>query len=367
MNNQILLKMKKSVYKPGTLLLASLFLGSLMLSGQDLTKEFHKEYTAKQGTSLDLSNRYGDIVVETSEGDQVVIDIKVTLRFPNQERSERLMSYIDVRFAEEGNIISAKTVIDEKFNFSGWGGESRKFSIDYNVKMPVKMDLVLTNRYGNTDLDDLTGYVTLDIKYGNLTASKLIRGNEKPMNTLNLAYGKGTIDEVGWLDATVRYSGNFKVTKSQAILLDSRYSSLDLGTISSIVGETKYDKVKIENINNLVLDAGYADINIGSLSKKLVLNGGYGSFNIDNIPGGFESLEVQSKYMGVGLGIDSSANYNLDAKVSYGGLKFNEDNIQNKKHIVENNNTETSGIIGKAAAPSAVVKIVASYGTVRLY
>ena len=90
-------------------------------------------------------------------------------------------------------------------SFNGWSDDSRRFTIDYDVKMPVWMDLSLVNKYGNTDLDDLYGLVDLDIKYGNLTASKLTRGNEKPLNTLNLAYGKGSIDDAGWLDATVRY------------------------------------------------------------------------------------------------------------------------------------------------------------------
>ena len=55
-----------------------------------------------------------------------------------------------------------------------------------------------------------TDLVNLDIKYGNLTAGKLTRGNIKPLNSLNLAYGKGTIDEAGWLDLTVRYVGSFE-------------------------------------------------------------------------------------------------------------------------------------------------------------
>lgn len=358
--------MKKSVYKTGTLLTAAMVLTGLTLTAQELTKDFHKEYSA-QGKSLELSNRYGDIVVETSETDKVVIDVKVTLRYPNQERAEKLLSYIEVQFQEEGNVISARTEIDDKFNFSGWGGESRRFSIDYNVKMPVSMDLTSTNRYGKTDLDDLSGYVVLDVKYGNINASKLLRGDENPMNTLNLAYGKGTIDEAGWLDVTVRYSGNLTIEKSKALLLDSKYSSVYVGSTSSIVGETKYDKLKIEEVNNLVIEAGYADVKIGTLARKLVLDGGYGSFGVERIPEGFESLDVTSKYMGVDLKIDESASYNLDARVSYGGLKFNEDNYKNKRRIVENTSTETAGVMGKEDSPSAVVKVSASYGTVKLY
>src|SRR5450759_3488553 len=155
----------------------------------------------------------------------------------------------------------------------------------------------LSNKYGDTDIDELHGLVNLDIKYGNLTAGKLTRGNVKPLNTLNLSYGKGTIDETGWLNLTERYVGSMDITKSQAILLDSKYSKISLGEASSMVGESKYDNIKIENIKNLVLENGYTEVNIGELTKKLTYNGSYGSFSIDRIPAGFESIDVETHYM----------------------------------------------------------------------
>ncbi len=367
MITKIIQKMKKSDYKPGMLLFISLFLISFTLSAQEVTKEFHKEYTAGANTTLEISNRYGDVVIQSWDKDQVVIDVKVTVELPNKERAEKLLSYIDVRFSEGENLISAKTVIDDKFNFTVWSNVSRKFSIDYNVKMPVGTALTLANKYGDTDIDELHGLMNLDIRYGNLTAGKLTRGNVKPLNRLNLAYGKGTIDEAGWLDLTIRYTGNMSITKSQALLLDSKYSKLSIGETSSIVGESKYDNIRIENINNLVLENGYTETNIGVLTKKLNYNGSYGSFSIDRVPAGFESIDVETHYMGVRLGIEESANYKLDAKVTYGGLKYNEDNFKNQRRIVENNSYEVTGIFGKEELPSARVNIVASYGSVKLY
>lgn len=359
-------KMKKSVYKPGALLFIPLLLLSFTLSAQDeVTKEFHKEFTAGANTTLQINNKYGDVLITSWDNDQIVIDVKVTVEMPSREKAEKLISYIDVQFTEGNDLVSAKTVIDDKFNFSGWGSGSRKFSIDYTVKMPVNTALTLSNRYGNTDIDDLTGLLNLDIKYGDLTAGKLTRGNVKPLSKLVLAYGKGSIDETGWLDLNMRYCGTTTIDKSQALLLDSKYSKLVLGETSSVVGVAKYDNLRIESINNLVLDNGYTEVNIGTLTKKLEYEGSYGSFSIESIPAGFESIDLETHYMGVRLGIEENANYNLDARVSYGGLKYNEDNFSAQRRIIENNSNEVSGIVGKEGT-TAKVKIVASYGTVRL-
>lgn len=364
MKTKIISKMKRLHYNTAIFFTISLLIISSALSAQEVSKDFHKEYTAGS-KSLDISNKYGDVIIESWDKDQILIDVKVTVDMPNKEKAQRLLDLIDVQFSESANEITAKTIIDDKFNFTGWG-DSRKFSIDYNIKMPVGTDLSLVNKYGNTEIDELHGLLALDIKYGNLTAGKLTRGNVKPFNKLIIAYGKGTIDEIGWLDLNERYVGNMQIAKSQAILLDSKYSKLSLGEISSVVGESKYDNIRIENINNLVLENGYTEVNIGELSKKLTYNGSYGSFSIDRVPDGFESIDVETRYMGVRLGIEESANYKLDAKVSYGGLKYNEDNFKNQRRIVENNSHEVSGIIGKLENPTSRVNVTASYGNVRL-
>ena len=367
MKTKIVPKMKKSTYKSGMLLIPIFCLISLTLTAQEVTKEYHKEFAAAPGTTLDISNKYGNVIIQSWNKDQIIIDIKVTVEMPDKQKAEKLLGYIDVQFNEADNRISAKTLIDDNFNFSGWGSGSRKFSIVYNVKIPVEADLNLSNRYGDTEIDELQGSVNLDIKYGNLTVEKLTRENKKPLSKLSVAYGKASIDEAGWLDLYIRYSPGFEISNSQALLLDSRYSKIQIGKTSSLVGESRYDKVRIEDINNLVLENGYTDVNVGLLTKTLDYNGSYGSFTTERIPEGFESINIESRYTGVRLGIEESANYKLDAKVSYGGLKINEDNFKYQKRIIENNSNETSGIIGKGENPASMVKVEASYGSVKLY
>jgi hypothetical protein len=367
MKTKTIQKMKKPLYKTASLLFISAFIASFTATGEEVTKEFHKEFNSGANTILNISNRYGDVVIEKWDKDQIKIDVKVTVEHPSQDRAEKLLSYIDVQFDETGDVVSAKTVIDDKFSFTGWSGDSKEFSIDYTVKMPAGNTLQLANKYGDTEIDELSGEVTLDIKYGNLTAGKLTRGNVKPLSRISIAYGKGSIEEAGWLDLMVRYASKMEINRSQALLLDSKYSKIALGETSSLVGQSKYDNIRIENIKNLVLENGYTETNIQQLTKKLSYTGSYGSFTVEEISPDFDDINVETRYMGVKIGIPESASYNLDSKVSYGSLKYNEDNFRNQRRIVENNSSEITGIVGKSDSPKANVKIKASYGSVRLY
>jgi hypothetical protein len=81
--------MKKSNYKPGVLIFISLFLISFTLSAEEITKEYHKEYAAGTKT-LEISNRYGDVVIQSWDKDQIIIDVKVTVEMPNRDRAQKL-------------------------------------------------------------------------------------------------------------------------------------------------------------------------------------------------------------------------------------------------------------------------------------
>ena len=88
---------------------------------------------------------------------------------------------------------------------------------------------------------------------------------------------------------------------------------------------------------------------------------------VESIPEGFESIETDSRYIGVRLGIESGANYKLDARTSYGELKFDENNFSHQQRIVNNTSSEITGIVGSDSSPLAKVYVRSSYGSVKLY
>jgi hypothetical protein len=272
---------------------------------------------------------------------------------------------INVDFTEETDKINAKTEIEDSFNFTGLG-LNREFKINWTVKMPYETNLILSNRYGNVDIDELRGLVNIDIRYGDLSAGKLTRGNTKPLNRLAVSYGKAKIDETGWLDVYARYSKPVSINRSQALLLDTRYSTINIGETSSIVSDSKYDNFEIEKINNLIMASAYSQVHADYLAKKLTFEASYTGMNIDKIPDGFESLEVKVRYHNVNLGISENASYNLEGESSYGGIKFDDSNIKVRKRIVENTSSEISGFVGNNESSSSQVKISVAYGTVKL-
>lgn len=358
--------MNLSHYSRKIILLAFVLSVTTILSAIEVKKEYHKEFDANNSSTLKVSNRYGEVIIENWEKNQVVIDVVVKVEMSNENAANEVLSLIQVNIDNTGDVISAITEIGEKFSFKGWGSPSRRFNIDYHIKMPAGATLELENRYGNVEIGDLTGQVTIGVKYGTLAVSSLTRMNEKPLNSISVAYGKANIEKAGWLEITARYTTPVTINEVKAIVVDSRYSKFDIGKVNSVVLESKYDGIEIGTITNLSAVTGYTSLNIENLSGNLELEARYGSFSLTNVAKEFGKIEINGSYCSINMGVNSMAEYRFIADLRYAGLKMDDSNIDFSKKIVDNNSKYYEGIVGKGKSPKSIISIESAYGSVRI-
>jgi len=357
---------KLSTNQRVTLFAALLCTVALSASAEEVKKEFHRELVPGNNSTLTVINKFGSVVTETWDKNNIVVDVTVKVEHPSADRARKLLDMIKVEFTEEGGNLKAETIFDDDFSSINWKGSNNNFSINYVIKMPARVNFDVTNKYGNTVIDELSGHVMANIKYGDLTADKLTRGNTKPLNTIMVAYGKATVYELGWAEINIRYVGMFSVDKATALLVDSKYSKVSVKEVSSLVADSKYDGYSVGAANNIVILGGYTDLRFDKVNRKLDVETKYGNLTVNYIPAGFEKLKVEAGYCAVKLGIDPAACYRLNANSSYGSIKLDDSLFSADKRIVGNTSTEMAGKVGKCGSPSSEVTIDTSYGSVRL-
>lgn len=359
--------MKKSLSNRRVALFAALLCAvTLTASAEEVKKEYKRELVPTDNSTLKVINKFGAVVTETWDQNNIVVNVTVKVEHTSADRARKLLDMITVKFTEEGGNLTAETIFSSDFSSMSWKGSNNSFSINYNIKMPASINLDITNRYGNTVVDEVSGLTRLEVKYGDLNVSKLTRGNVKPLNSLVVAYGKATVEELGWAEINARYCGMFSVQRATAVLVDSRYSKISVEEVSSLVADSKYDGYIVSNANNIILTGGYTDLNFKMVNKKLEVETKYGNLTVERIPAGFEKVTIKAGYCAVRLGIDPAACYMLDATTSYGSLKVDDANFSPDKRIVGNTSSEMAGKVGKCSSPTAVVRVTASYGSVRL-
>lgn len=331
---------------------------------EEVKKVYHKEYVAGANTLLSIENRYGDVNLINWKKDSVVIDVVVTIDYPPVFKGKDLIEYITVDFNVSGNTIKAVTNINEHF-IDKWyrHDDKKKFRIDYTIHAPASINFHLLNKYGDVFINELQGQAELEVRYGFVRINKLTRGNKKPLNSLYLAYSKGTIEEAGWLMLEMKYS-KLEISKGQALAGETKYSKLTIGSMSSVVLESKYDTYNFGTLNNLVLVASYGSIKTDEVRKKISLETRYTGVDIAHVPAGFSSIDINNAYGGVKVRIDEDASYYLKGSTSYCKLSFPTVRIN---RIVKNNSAEVSGYVGSDRNTKAKVTVKSKYGSVSLY
>ncbi len=355
------------ILKFKSVLLIGVFLGitGIWACAAELSKEFHEEFDANEKTVLSLLNKYGNIDVQNWDNPRIKIDVIVTVEHSSQDRAEKMLEYIDVVFTSGDNTVKAETRIDEKFSRSNNWNNGNDFEINYTVMMPKKVNLDLYNKYGQVSIDEVDGHANIEVKYGKLTVNKLSRGNDKPLNTLNLAYASGSsISECNWLKANIKYS-SLDIEKAKAFVGYTSYMKLSIEDVSSVVIEGKYDGYSFGKLSNLVVNTSYSNIKADELSKKLEADTKYTNVTIGHMPAGFEGISIDTKYGTYKIGLDENASYNIDGDAGYGKIYYH-DTGGKVSRIQENTSMKVYGTVGPDPNPTAEVKIITKYGNVKL-
>ncbi|MFC2098215.1 hypothetical protein ACFLSP_00585 [Bacteroidota bacterium] len=354
------------IQKFKSLLLLGVFLsitGTWAYAGE-LKKEYHEEFDANENTTLILRNKYGSIDVQNWDMQKIKIDVEVIVNHSSEDRAQKMLDYIDVRFSTSGNEVKAETQIDEKFSNSGNWKNGNEFEINYTVQMPKEINLDLFNKYGHVYIDEVAGLANIEVKYGKLKAGKLSRGNIKPLNTVSLAYANDcSITEVNWLKANIKYSG-LEIEKAKAFVGYTSYMKLSIDQASSVVIEGKYDGYTFGKLSNLVVNTSYSNIKADELSKKLEADTKYTNVNIGYMPASFEGIRIDSKYGTYKIGLDDNASYNLEGDAGYSKIYHHDGGKVSR--IQENTSMKVYGTVGSQSDPAANVKVITKYGNVKL-
>lgn len=333
--------------------MAILSVGTSVLA-EEKTKEFHESWAASGVETVEIINKFGEVKVTNEGASEITIDVVVTVDASTEKKADELLDKINVTFGKSGSTVKGETTIESNFNSRG------KFSIDYVVNVPSDINLNISNKYGNTIVNQLNANGDFNIQYGNLTANMLQAPANGNVNIL-LAYGKASVEGAGNLKVDVKYS-TMTLGEIKNLLLESKYSTLDLEEGGVIQIESKYDKLNFEEVQTVTANIKYSHIKIEQLAKSIKVDAGYGSIKVGQIAKDFESVSITNSYGQIALGLDE-ASYSIDASCEYCGISYPEDSFKGNK-MKERNTQSINGKVGSGSGGTVLVK--SRYGEIKL-
>jgi hypothetical protein len=304
---------------------------------KEKSKVFSKSYPVDKDDKLQIDNRYGKIVVNTWNKNEVKVDVDIKAYANEDADAQKLLDQTTITSNKENNAVNFTTAIERSDN-SWWGSMTqngkltkiRKVIINYTVYMPAKSALTIANRYGSITLPDLSGKLNISNSYGGLIAKALTNTD----NVIVVKYGNANIGSLTNSDLNVSYG------------------SLDL-----------------ESADNLNATLSYSPAKIGKLSTSGTFTVHYGNgLEIGDVGKNIKSLSINSSYAPIKLGSLNDTNADFDVTVHYGDFLYgNATSVTSKTPDNTRGYTSTKnykGHVGKGNNDK-VITVKSNYSSVK--
>jgi hypothetical protein len=278
-------------------------------------KSITQTYELSAGDRVSLSNKFGDIKINTWTENKIKVDIEIEVSAKTEAKAIKIIDGIVVKHSKNDGLVTFKTIVeqsygggnsvhyddngngasisktistttskstknnekcdcDDNYNYS-YNGNSQSMRINYTVYLPSSTKMKLRNEFGNTNIDDYKGALDIVNEYGNLAAGVL--SNEG--NEIAIEYGNADIKSL--------INPDFKIG----------YGNCDIATINGS-GEMHFDYSSDitlgfgKNIGNLKVTNGYSTMEITvneNANATFVINSSYGNVKSKN-----KALEIKT-------------------------------------------------------------------------
>jgi len=344
------------------------------ITGDNYTYDQHVErQSVPSGSQIEIVNYFGDVEVRPAESDEIVVDVKKTIRAPSREEADRLDQ--DFTFSIEGEGLNYRIMSNR--DQSGFHGSPRqRFKSSLTVHVPRRSGVHLDNRNGRIIFEDLTGNQGIVNRYGDVEVRNITGKVE-----LENRNGAITVQDI-----------------TEAVRISNRYSNT---TVKNVGGDlqilTRNGSVDVSGVKgNATIDNSYAPINVQNVQGDLTITGRNNSVDLDHVEGDIradssyqnvtikdprgavsvtsrngdlllsfvrapqKNVSIEARYANVTLELPSSSAFKIDARTVYGEVDSDFEGLH-----VDRSNRERM-IHGEIGHDGPQVTIGTRNGSIRL-
>lgn len=364
------------IFAVGALIVLGLVISNSSIQAQSrtLTKNISQTFHLEKRSTIELTNKYGQVVVDTWDKDSVSVDVKITAYGKNDEALTKNMERVDIDFKNFGDLLSIETVLDRNSSvfkeiMNSLGDYSKtlisknKISIDFELKIPNKSSLKLDNKFGDVYIQDITQEATITVAHGDFKAQELTGACR-----LNLSFGKAWIKKLD--KAFIELKGaEFDLKEGGDIDLTSSSSTFEVSSVKSLKVDSRNDKIQLDHVVAIRGYSSFSNIMVDSMLDRIDMELNYGDLMINSINSNFSSVNLKSKTADVNISLDMGSYFSAV-------LTGREDRMfltrnfmgMNKTHDVENNKIITlTGKVGMIKPKESQLRIEGESGEITVY
>ncbi|MFY0687694.1 MAG: hypothetical protein JXQ90_11045 [Cyclobacteriaceae bacterium] len=356
----------------------SLLFLSLLAFGQEvkIEKTFDESFYINRTDKVNVTNKYGEIVINTWFADSVKIVVRATAEGKNQDMAAREMERVEIEMRKVGSHVYAETKFVQPASRKGFFGEiisqveevsksvvgTDRIAVDYEIWIPVDQSISIENKFGDIYLPTMEGVVNLTSSHGNIRGDR-VEGEL----ILRHSFGKSSFDFVRDGDITLR-GADSKIGNAETLMFESSSSEIRVGKVDQVQFNSRNDKYDFEEVNDMIGEGVFTDLKVEMLLTEARLDFNYGEIFLTRVEKFFNRLEINGKSCDINLILDQASYIStrisgeMDKMIlpnSMLGMKkeeLDEERISLSGHV-GNTNTEASELNVNAESGNLIISI----------
>jgi hypothetical protein len=303
------------------------------ITGDNYSYDERQEQTIPSGSTIMVTNLYGNVDVRPSESDRIVLEVMKTIRASNREEADRLSQDFTFQIRNEG---TGYRIVSSRDDSSATGviRQRNHFKSSLTIQVPKASMLQIDNRNGRVTIQDLTGNQKIVNRYGSVD----VRGISGELRIEN-RNGSVTVEQV---TDSVTVQNSYSATTARDIGgnldIQNRNGGVDVfGVKGDVTISNSYAPISVENVqgaltvtgrnNGLDVQNVEGDLRAESSYQNVTIDDARGAVNLNSRNGdlslSFErspqkDILISNRYGNVRLQLPSNSAFSIDAQTEYG-------------------------------------------------
>ncbi len=305
-----------------------------------LVKTLEQSFEVNKGVSFELTNKYGDVVINGWDKDQFDVTIKLTTYGKDDENARKMMDRIEFDFNVAKNYVIIETIMDREKGmlsefFSTIGDYSKtllnksEIDIDFEINIPNGASIEIDNKFGDIVINDVNGKITINQSHGNFKS-----GNLTNLSRINVSYGNIDINQFKLGNINIR-GGDLELRYAEKVNITSNSSELFLKKIDELKLNSTSDKVHLSEVGILTGSTNFSNIDIYRFHKLCQLDQSYGEMVIHQIDKDFESIKLKGKSTDYHMNFQKGTVFSVEITAREDKLKMIENPLEMQSGFVD--------------------------------
>lgn len=277
-----------------------------------MEQDYDETFKIEPGNKVEINNKYGEVIIQTWGENQVRIVAKIIAQGRNQEQVNKTMDRVRLDMRKVGHLVSVDTEIEKRggtftevFNdveeYSRALFGNKKLTVNMEIWLPQDVDLSITNKYGDVYLAGLSGELDITLAHGDLRADR-IEGRLE----MEHSFGKADFNFVNRGRFILRGSET-TIEEGSSFSFQSSSSEINLFNTHYVKLNSRNDKIKVSQVNELVGTGKFTDVTAEKVMRKVDLNLEFGEINLSQLDQKFRSILLKTVSTDINLTLNQAS------------------------------------------------------------